>query len=229
MKKLIFLLTACVMYSYGFSQRVTVVKATEKIKSDQVEGAQAQMDASKKELEDAWLKFVKGWGKSKSSGELIEIRDAIIDGESYSGKIVYAKVTDLGKSSVIWMGIREKDWDENYTKVNPFMDRLVKEFCVKFYQEKILAEISESEKALRFAERQQGRLLSEQGDLNLKLEENEREKIQLERSINNNALQNQVLKQKIENNKNSQDSISISLEKIKRMIDMQRERLRQVN
>jgi len=229
MKKLVFIVLVIICNSPIYAQRVYVQAGKEKIKSAELDGYKSELDANKKEVQDAWLKFAKNIGKSKSTGDVIELNDVVIDGEIYTGKTVYAKVIDNGKSATIWMGIREKDWDENYTKVEPFMERLVKEFSVRFYQEKIMAEISESEKALRFAERQQGKILNDLNDLKLKLEENERERIQLERSLNNNQLQNQVLRQKIENGNKSQDSISVSLEKIKRMIEMQRERMRQVN
>ncbi len=229
MKRLVFVISALLISSTLFAQRVLVEKGTERVKSDQVEGYQSQIDASKQELETAWMKFARELGKNKSSGDFIEIRDAVIDGQVYQGKIVYSKITDNNKSATLWLGIREKDWDDDYSKIEPFMERLVKEFSVRFYQERIMAEINESEKALRFAERQQARIINDKSDLQLKLEENERERMQLERSLNNNQLQNQVLKQKIENNIKSQDSISVSLEKIKRMIEMQRERMRQVN
>jgi hypothetical protein len=229
MKKLVFIILIITIHSQLIAQRVIVEAATEKVKSSQVDGYQSKMDANKKELQDAWLKFAKNIGKSKSSGDVIEINDVVIDGEIYAGKTVYSKIIENERSTTIWMGIREKDWDENYTKVEPFMERLVKEFSVRFYQERIMAEIGESEKALRFAERQQSKTLNENNDLKMKLEENEREKLQLERSLNNNQLQNQVIKQKIENNTKTQDSLSVSLEKIKRMIEMQRERMRQIN
>lgn len=229
MKKLILASTITLISTYLHAQRVMVEPSAERVKSEQVQGYVSTLDATKKEIDDAWSKFSKNLGKSRSSGEFIEIRDAVIDVQVYTGKSIFCKITEQGKGIKVWMGISEKDWGDDYSKAEPFMERLLKEFSVKFYQDRVLAEINESEKALRFAERQQSRLGGEKNDLELKLEENQREKMQLERAINNNQLQNHVLIQKLENNKKSQDSLAISLEKIKRMIELQKEKLRQIN
>jgi hypothetical protein len=66
-------------------------------------------------------------------------------------------------------------------------------------------------------------------DLNTKLVNNAQQKIQLEKSLEANKLDNLVLIQKIENNKKSQDSVRLAGEQIKKVIEMHKERQRKVN
>jgi hypothetical protein len=78
-------------------------------------------------------------------------------------------------------------------------------------------------------EKQQQRLTTENKNLGLKLENNQKEKLQLEKSLETNKLENQNLLLKIEQNKKSQDSVAVAAEQIKKVVEMHQERQKKIN
>ncbi|HTJ52515.1 MAG TPA: hypothetical protein VL443_23810, partial [Cyclobacteriaceae bacterium] len=102
-------------------------------------------------------------------------------------------------------------------------------FGVQFYRDKIQEQIDESNRALSAVERQQQRFSNQNRDLNMKLEDNKREKIQLEKSLVDNKTEYETLLKKIEKNKKDQDSLITSNEQIKKVIEAQKARQGKVN
>jgi hypothetical protein len=113
--------------------------------------------------------------------------------------------------------------------VNRELEKLVHQFGVKYYRDKIQVLIDEAQRASDAVERQKLRLTNQTKDYLMKVGSNEQEKVQLEKSLEVNKLEHAVLLQKIENNKKSQDSIAVAGEQIKKALELQRERQRKVN
>jgi hypothetical protein len=103
------------------------------------------------------------------------------------------------------------------------------DFGVKFYREKIQVQIDESLRAAQAVDKQQQKLTNENKNLNVKLEDNKREKIQLEKSIENNKLANADLLKKIAKNKHDRDSVALAGVQIKKVMEAQKEKQRKVN
>ena len=151
-------------------------------------------------------------------------------GTVYSTGIVYAKTNGNDESASVWLGIKASEWTVNDIKlVQESLEKLVYQFGVKFYRDKIQAQINEAMQALNIVVRQQQRLVTENKNLNTRLVNNELQKIQLEKSLETNKLDHLVLLQKIVNNKKAQDSVGNTTVPIKKMIEMHQARLRKVN
>jgi hypothetical protein len=89
--------------------------------------------------------------------------------------------------------------------------------------------VDESLKALQAVERQQQRLTTENRNLTIRLENNEKEKVQLEKSLEVNKLEHLSLLTKIDQNKKSQDSVAVAAEQIKKVIELHKEKQKKVN
>jgi hypothetical protein len=63
----------------------------------------------------------------------------------------------------------------------------------------------------------------------MRLDENSRERVQLERALETNKFNNTILLQKLENNKKSLDSLSVALDKVKKAVELQRQKLREIH
>ena len=109
------------------------------------------------------------------------------------------------------------------------LEKLVYQFGVKFYRDKIQAQIDEGQQAFDAVVRKQQRLTNQSKDLTIRLGNNEQEKVQLEKTLESNKLENLVLLQKIVNNKKAQDSVALASEQIKKVIELHKERQRKVN
>ena len=229
MKKLTILLILCVTF-HAYAQKVTVNKKSEKIKSESAEGYSTALEGKKEDVAAAFGRFLKNLGKIKSGNDYQFVEGPALGGTVYSTGIVYAQTEGNEEKTSVWLGINAAEWTVNdITLVENQLEKLVYQFGIKFYRDKIQAQIDEGVQAANAVVRQQQRLTNQNKDLTIKLSNNAQQKIQLEKSLEANKLENLVLLQKVENNKKSQDSVRQAGEQIKKVIEMHKERQRKVN
>lgn len=211
-----------------WGQSVKVEKGTSRIKGDQAEGYSVDLEGTPDEVTAALNKYLKSFAKLKMGVSPMTTAEVVINGVSYKNPL-YATVKDKGQGAVAWIGLRESEWADNAEKVKKELERITYDFGVKYYRDKIQVQIDESARALQAVERQQQRLVNESKNLNLKLENNAKEKIQLEKSLEANKLENLTLLTKIDQNKQSQDSVAVAAEQIRKVVEMHKERQNKVN
>ena len=216
--------------STAFGQKVTVSKKSERVKGESAEGYGASLEGKKEDVASAWSKYLKDLGKVKGGGDYQFIEGPAMGGTVYTTGILYARSGGNAEAGTVWMGLRADEWTVNDIKlVEDAMEKLVYQFGIKFYKDKIQAQINEAQEALNIVVRQQQRLVTENKSLTTKLTGNEQQKIQLEKSLEANALEHLVLLQKIVNNKKAQDSVGAATIPIKRVVEIHQELLRKVN
>ena len=229
MKKLV-IIVAVLFVGTAWGQKVTVNKKGERVKGESAEGYGTTLEGKKEEVSSAWSKYIKDLGKVKSGGDYQFIEGPAMGGTVYTTGILYARSGGGAETGTVWLGLRADEWTVNDIKlVEDAAEKLVYQFGIKFYKDKIQAQINEAQEALNIVIRQQQRLVTENKSLNTKLVSNEQQKIQLEKSIEANKLEHLVLLQKIVNNKLAQDSVSATTVPIKRVVELHKERLRKVN
>lgn len=229
MKKLAIALCLCVTFA-SFAQKVTVNKKSEKIKSESAEGYRTELEGSKDAVEAAWNKYIKELGKVRSGNDYQYVDKPVVGGTAYSTGVVYAQSAGNDKSTTVWIGIKAAEWTVNdISIVEKQLEKMVYQFGVKFYRDKIQAQIDEGQQAADAVTRQLQRLTTQNRDLTIKLSNNEQEKIHLDKAVETNKLEHLVTLQKLENNKKSQDSVALAGEQIRKVIEMHKERQRKVN
>jgi len=216
--------------SLAFGQKVTVSAHSEKISGDAADGYATELEGKKEEVEVAWNKFLKDFGRPKLGTSHTSISNPALGGTAYSTGVIYADVTSKGDNTQVWIGIKEAEWTVNDIGiVKKDLEKEVYRFGVKYYKDKIQAQIDEAQRAFDATSRQSQRLVNQNKDLTIQLGNNEQEKIKLEERLSSNTLEHAVLLQKIENNKLSQDSVAQAGEQIKRVIEMHKQRQQKVN
>lgn len=211
----------------GYAQNVKVKKETVRLKGESAEGYEVQLDGTATEVETQLTKYLKPIGKNKKSDDTYAYTLPLINGKNYASPI-YAVVRDKGTGAA-WIGIRPTEWASGADEVSKDLEKMIYDFGVNFYKDKIQQQIDESNRALQAVERQQQRLINQEKDYTTRLEDNKSNKIQLERSLENNKLQFESLNKKMAQNKKDQDSIAQVNEQIKKVIEMQKEKQRNVN
>lgn len=230
MKKLVVMLGFLAFSPLLQAQKVTVNKKSDKVKGESAEGYTTTLEGKKEDIAAAWAKYIKTFGRVKSGSGYDFIENPAMGGTVYTSGILYAKNDGNVESGSVWLGIRADEWTVNDIKiVEETVEKLVYQFGIKFYKDKIQAQINEAQQALNIVVRKQQQLVGENKSLNSKLTNNEQQKIQLEKSLEANKLEHLVLQQKIVNNKKAQDSVAATTVPIKRAIEMHQERLRKVN
>lgn len=229
MKKLA-LLSALLIVCSAHAQKVTVNKKSDRIKGEATEGFGTTLEGKKEEIASAWSKYIRTLGKVKAGSDYQFIETPAMGGTVYTSGVLYTKTEGGTENGSVWMGIRPDEWTVNDIKiVEETVKELVYQFGIKYYKDKIQAQINEAQQALNIVVRQQQRLVTENNSLHTKLVNNEQMRIQLEKSLEANKLEKLVLEQKVINNKKAQDSVAAATTPIKRVIEMHQERLRKVN
>jgi predicted RNase H-like nuclease (RuvC/YqgF family) len=215
----------------GFSQTVTVIKQKEKVKGENVEVFAVTLDGKTEDISSSLTRYLKEIGKLKMFAKPITVSDAVISGTTFSANVIYADVNKNSETSgTAWVGINPAEWNEaDVEKVNRGLEKLVYEFGVTYYRQRVQVQIDESQQALEAVEKQTLRMLNQNKDLTLKLSNNEQEKVQLEKSLEANKLENASLKVKLENNKKAQDSLANVGIQIKKVMDSQKEKQKKIN
>lgn len=212
------------------SQPVTVTKQNEKVKGETIEVFATTLEGGKETIKTAWIKFLKETGKLKLFGEPMTITEPTINGTSFSKGVLYAGNKEGDKNSTVWFGINPAEWEaKDVTYANRELQKILNQFGVKFYRDQVQLQIDETQQALDAVAKQQQRLLNQNKDLSIKLGNNEQEKVQLEKTLETNKLENAALKIKLENNKKAQDSLMNSTTQIKKVMDLHKEKQRKIN
>lgn len=228
-KKFVILLMVVISVP-ALAQSVSAKKETSRIKSDQVDGFAVELEGAPEDVTAALNKYIRSFAKLKVGANPMTTSEAVINGTSYKSPI-YATVKEKGQGAIAWMGLKESEWAAtgDAEKVMKQLERLMYDFGVKYYRDKIQVQIDESVRALQAVEKQQQRLVTENKNLAARLENNEKEKVQLEKSLSVNKLEHLNLLTKIEQNKQSQDSVAVAAEQIKKVVEMHKERQKKVN
>ncbi|MBX2944304.1 MAG: hypothetical protein KF725_00610 [Cyclobacteriaceae bacterium] len=211
-------------------QSVKVEKESHRIKGENVEGYAVELEGKQDDVATSFNKYLRSFAKLKLGANPLTLTETVINGTSYKSPI-YATTKERTTTAVAWIGLKPGEWanTDEAEKVHKELERIIYDFGVKYYRDKIQVQVDESTKALQAVERQQQRLVNEQKNLTMRLENNEKEKAQLEKSIEANKLENLSLQALIEKNKKSQDSVAIATEQIKRVVEMHKEKQKKVN
>lgn len=213
-----------------FSQKVIVSKRSEKVKTESADGFSSDLDAKADDVRTYLGKFLREAGKAKNTGDMFSVNEPILNGTVYMKGILYASVAGSDVKTRVWMGILPGEWNASEVEaVTKELEALVYRFGIKYYKDKIQEQIDEAQRASDAVDKQAQRLVNENKNLNNKLTNNDQEKVRLEKALEANKLEDLVLKQKIVNNKKSQDSIAEAGVKIKSVIEAHKERQGKVN
>jgi hypothetical protein len=204
------------------AQTVKVKKENSNVKGEVAEGYAVELDGSLSEVNTSFVKFLKIYGKPKQSEGILSLAEPAINGRTYTNP-VFALVKDNGKTSTAWIGIKTSAWTaDDAAAVHKELEKMLYDFGVKFYRDKIQVQIDETNRAYQAVEKQKQRLVNENKTLLTKIEDNKREKIQLEKALENNKLEDELLLKKIEKNKLDQDSVATAGEQIKKVTELHR-------
>jgi len=231
MNKFLIVVILLMFITTAYGQTIAVNKQKEKVKNENIDAYAVTLEGKKEDISSAWNKYLKDVGKLKSFSNPMVVSEPIMNGRTYTGKSFYADVRKNNETtSSVWAGINVSEWNESETEdVNRGLEKLVYQFGVTYYRQKVQQQIDETQQALEAVEKQQQRMLNQNKELTLKLSNNEQEKIQLEKSLENNKLENASLKIKLENNKKAQDSLANAGIQIKKIMETHKEKQRKIN
>lgn len=208
------------------AQKVTVSGGSERINGKNYEGYETQLTGSPEEVNTSLAKYLKTFGKVKATGNQFQVSEPQVNLTSYVNPF-FAVSKAKGGQVTVWMGASEES--DSVKSIRKELEKLVYNFGVKFYKDKIQADIDESLRAQNAAEKQRQRLTLEGKNLASRQEMNGKEKIRLEKALADNKLDSTKFVTALARNKKSLDSLAIAAEQIKKMVEAHKERQRKVN
>lgn len=212
------------------AQTINVVKKNHKIKSANAAGHAVELTGAINDAETILPKFLKNYGRARSNVGFTSVANPFLNGITYEGKVIYATVEGNESRCEVWIGLDTAEWrGEDVPRILDRINKVVYQFGVRFYHDLVQKEIDESQQAFDATEKQKSRLINQNKDLNIRLSNNEQEKIHLEKALEANALEKVVLLQKIENNKKAQDSVANAGVQIKKVLDAKIEKQKKIN
>jgi len=214
----------------SYAQKVTVSKDTERVKGSNMDGYATELTGTIEEVSASYTKYLKTFGKIKSSGTQLQLSEAEISFTKYTVPL-YATTHGKGEKIMVWLGLNSSEWPapEQAEQALKDLEKVVYDFGVKFYRDKVQADIDESVRAQQAAEKQTVRLQNENKNLNSRLDFNSKEKFRLEKGLAENKLEYETLVSSIAKNKKDQDSVLVATDQIKKMVEVHKERQRKVN
>lgn len=207
-------------------QAVKVTKENARIDAENTPGYQFAVVASESEVKASIARYLKAMGRTRNSGDYLTVAEPVVGDRRYS-ETLYASTRQVGNTTAAWFGMLLPGGEVSGSDKD--LEKLTYDFGVYFHREKIQQQIDESTRAQQAVEKQQNRLVSQHKDLNNKIESNKREKIQLEKSLVDNKIELEDLTKNLESNVKAQDSLFTALEQIKRVVEMHKEKQKNVN
>lgn len=228
--KKFFLVATLIFPIVSLAQKVTVIKDQERVKGSNIDGYATELAGTIEEVSASYTRYLKTFGKIKSSGSQMQLSEAEISFTKYSSPL-YATTRSNGEKIAVWLGLNPSEWSapEQAEQAMKDLEKVVYEFGVKFYRDKIQGDIDESLRAQQTAEKQTLRLQNENKNLNSRLEFNQKEKVRLEKALVENKLEFETLTANQAKNKKDQDSVALATDQIKKMVEAHKIRQQKVN
>jgi hypothetical protein len=231
MIKFRFFIALVLLTGTSLAQTVKVKTQQQRVKGENVDGFAVDLDGKRADVAASLAKYLKEIGKAKFlSSDPLVITDPVFNGTVYPKGSIYAFTNESGNVVTAWLGIKPTEWETKEANfINKQLERMANEFGVRFYREKMQALIDETEQAGLAVEKQALRFMNQGKDLATKLTNNGLERIKLEKALETNKFESEVLKVKIDNNKKAQDSIANVAVQINKVKQSQIEKLRKIN
>jgi hypothetical protein len=200
------------------------------LKGENVDGFAVDLEGKRTDVTGSLSKYLKEIGKLKFlSSDPLVVTDAVFNGTVYPKGSIYAFTNESGNVVTAWLGIRPTEWEtKDVSFINKQLERMAIDFGTRFYREKVQAQIDETQQALDAVDKQSNRFLNQGKDLVTKLTNSELERIRLEKALETNKFESEVLKIKVENNKKAQDSIANVAVQINKVKESQLVKLRKI-
>lgn len=214
MKKMFFILMAAILFYPAAAQKVTIKEYEDNSQKGYLTFLEKDPATVGKFINDYFRQF----GKVKFRENIYTLTELSHRYFPFPEIIVFTKIKEVDGTTKTSFWIADSLMSLDVYKEK--LQKLAHVFSVDFYKAMKQQEIDESLRALRFAEKQYQKFERDSLGLQNDIKKNIEEKAKLEQALKDNELNKKALEQKIIDNKADKDSLIITLEKIKRLIEV---------
>jgi len=219
MKKFVMSFMLFLMSFPIFSQQVSVSEETKKADGTDYKGYASKVVFDLPKVEEAWAKEMKKYGKLERGKDFWVLRNGNIPSVSSQIIVVYSKVTAGNDGTTIWVGTAE---------ANEGLKGLLYSFSINMYKNDLMEQLQEAETVLLNTNKGYEKKISEGDNLQKKIAGNKADKLKLEQSLQQNAIDLKQYEADVEKNKLEKQAALDEMEKIKKIIEQKKENLKMV-
>ena len=213
-KLIIFLLIAFTSSAAVFSQDIS--RSSKKVRGISVEGFESDAEYSKYWLNIYLPKFFKPKGKVRKRNGYLSV---VLNSSNDDSHSLFVKTSD-SDSSQVWMG------EEGSTGDSTLVEDLLRGFISFYAEQESQRELTETEKSAGYISKQYEKLKKEENSLKATVNRNEATIQRLQERLLKLCVEQVDLAEKLDKNKSAQDSVYQDLEKVKKLVEVKKGKLK---
>lgn len=214
--------------TFAFGQKIYVDEGNEQIDGINRVGLFTIVNLNSKDVEKAWTKRLKEYGKVESSKSGYSITAAEIPGVTSKPGQIYSRVVKEKGGTKIWWAIdlgTSFVTSSNNSGAYRGASQVLTDFAAACYRDDINNQIADAEKALSKTVKSYEKEVKQGEDLKKAVERNKQEKANLEQKLVDNANQLKTLQSDIEKNKTDQKTAQQEVDKMKKAVEVVKQKL----
>lgn len=214
----------------GYTQKVEVIESSEKIGDVLRNGISITLQLNEKMIDNGWEKFLKEHGKydekkneyTQDQGEYKEFSGTPVRTLS---KVYTSK---NGNVTVFWAIDLGSEYISKSSNKYAAAQKFLHDFGVSMYIQDVNAQVKEAEGALDDATKKQERKIKDGENLVKKVDNNKEDKARLEQKLKDNAQELVDLQKAQEQNKLDQAEAAKDVEKMKKAVEVTKQKLKNI-
>ncbi len=217
-------------YTQTMAQDYSVSAKKQRINDIKYSGYSIKINGSISEVTDQTYSYLKKKAKLRRKRNYYSVAELKMENIRLDSTVIYLKIDDKSPQTTVWLGVATSGLEQEI--INTVDEAIQKELvhiARSYYVHQQELKILEAETAAQVISKNQQSLMDEKVKLTSNLETAEARKIELEGLLESNRLDIEVLKQKIINNKFAQDSVYLDLQKVNKVIEGQKQKLKEID
>ncbi len=211
-------------------QDYTVTTKTQRINDTKYNGFTIQVNGPLSKVTDQTYTYFKAISKLRRKRNYYLVAELKMDKIQLDSTIVYLKMDDKSPQTAVWLGIKTTELEPpRVDKIEKALQKELVKIARSYYVHQQELKISEAETAAQVISKTQQSLINGKIKFTADLETTEARKLELEELLKTNQLDIKVLKQKLIDNKFAQDSIYMDLQKVNKVIEVQKQKLKEID
>jgi len=231
MTRILVSLLAIFISALSYAQKIKVSETTEEVEKITRTGLSVLIELDEKTVEKAWQRHLKNYGKVDNTKGVYTLPVANVSAISSSPCRIVSIVKSSGKGSTVWYAIDMGDahvTSSGSSSAYKAAERILHDFAAQCYRDDINEQIKDAEKALNTSVKTHDKEVREGQNLVEDVEKNKQNKINLEQKLKDNAAELDQLQKDIAKNKTDQASAAQDVEKMKKAVEVVREKLNHI-
>lgn len=212
------------------AQDYTVNEKVQRINNAKYEGFSISINGPFDKVTDQVYRYVKNTGKIRRKRNYYSIAEFSMRDIALDSTLIFLKFDEKESITSVWMGIKSLNLeDDGKVEIENALNNELVLIARNYYVHEQEIKIKQSEAASQVISKKQQGLINENTSLTSALKSAENRKIELETLLEESKFTIEVLKQKLIDNKFNQDSTYLDLLKINRVIEGQKQKLKEID